>query len=124
MTDSRTAMTAHPLPYPFFAPLSGPVTQMFEFWSRWFESVGQIGLVNIDLGRTPDPDLERRILDEAGSYGRQIGRMSEALEVLLKVGNENGTLARDKLSDADIAALHDFRDMLSRVTACKEDAQT
>lgn len=121
MSDAHPAMTAQPLP--FFAPLSGPVVQMFDFWSRWFESVGQIGLVNIDLGRTPDPDLERRILDEAGSYGRQIGRMSEALEVLLKAAEESGTLARDKLTDADIAALHDFREMLARVAASKEPAQ-
>jgi hypothetical protein len=121
MSNSRPAMTA--LPFPFFAPLSGPVSQAFDFWSGWFESVGQIGLVNIDLGRTPDPDLERRILDEAGSYGRQIGRMSEALEVLLKAAEENGLLAREKLTDGDIAALHDFREMLARVTACKDHRQ-
>lgn len=118
MTDQRLPMTA--LPFPFFAPLSGPVTQMFDFWSRWFETVGQIGFVNIDLGRTPNPDLERHILTEVGSYGRQLGRVSEALEVLLKTADEGGLLKRDGLSDADIAALHDFREMLARISDCKK----
>jgi hypothetical protein len=42
---------------------------------------GQFGLVNINLGKSADPDLEQRILDDVGSYGRQLGRIGEALEV-------------------------------------------
>lgn len=105
---------------PFFAPLSGPVSQVFDFWSDWFQSVGQIGLVNVDLGRTPDPELEQRIVAEVGSYGRQIGRMSEALAVLLKAAEEAKILDRNSLSDADIAALHDFREMVAAVADCRE----
>jgi hypothetical protein len=44
----------------------------------------QFGLINIDLGGAGDSDLERKILDRVGSYGRQIGRIGDALEVLLK----------------------------------------
>ncbi len=44
----------------------------------------QLGLVNIDLGQTPRPEVEQSILDEVGSYGRQLGRIGDALEVLLK----------------------------------------
>ena len=32
----------------------------------------------------PTSDLERKILDKVGSYGRQIGRIGDALEVILK----------------------------------------
>jgi hypothetical protein len=45
---------------------------------------GQFGLINIDLGGAGDSDLERKILKTVGSYGRQLGRIGDALEVLLK----------------------------------------
>ncbi len=44
---------------------------------------GQFGLVNIDLGSSADPALENRILEDVGSYGRQLGRIGDALGVLL-----------------------------------------
>lgn len=99
------------------APLGGAVTQAFEFWTNWFENVGQLGLINIDLGRTEKPELERRILHDVGSYGRQIGRMSEALEVVI----EQAHLDRTKLTDAQIAALHEFREMVEEVKRCKQE---
>jgi hypothetical protein len=99
------------------APLGGAVTQAFEIWSNWFENVGQVGFINIDLGRTEQPELERQILRKVGSYGRQIGRMSEALDVLI----EQADLDRSKLSDAQIAALHDFRQMVEDVRRCKQE---
>ena len=98
------------------APLGGAVTQAFEIWSNWFDNVGQLGFINIDLGRTEKPELERRILQDVGSYGRQIGRISEALEVLI----DQADLDRTKLSDAQIAALHEFREMVADVNKCKE----
>ena len=45
---------------------------------------GQFGLINIDLGGAGDFDLERKILKTVGSYGRQLGRIGDALEVILK----------------------------------------
>lgn len=44
---------------------------------------GQFGLVNISLGQTPRPDIEQKVLDEVGSYGRQLGWIGDALEVLI-----------------------------------------
>ena len=44
----------------------------------------QFGLINIDLGGAGDSDLERKILKTAGSYGRQLGRIGDALEVILR----------------------------------------
>ncbi|MBN9889351.1 hypothetical protein [Salipiger abyssi] len=98
------------------APFGGAVTQAFDIWSNWFENVGQIGFINIDLGRTAKPELERRILDDVGSYGYQIGRMSEALDVLI----DQADLDCTKLSYAQIAALHDFREMVEEVKRCKQ----
>jgi hypothetical protein len=59
--------------------------QLWQAINPWtFSNQGaQIGLFNISLGQTPRPDIERRVLDEVGSYGRQIGHLGEALEVLI-----------------------------------------
>jgi len=57
--------------------------QSINPWSWFIHSMGQLGLININLGRTPAPEIEERILDDVGSYGRQIGRISDALEVLV-----------------------------------------
>ncbi|HVJ55076.1 MAG TPA: hypothetical protein VM689_21635 [Aliidongia sp.] len=57
--------------------------QAINPWS-FYQQGAQFGLVNIDLGQTPHPETEQAILDEVGSYGRQLGRIGDALEVLLK----------------------------------------
>jgi hypothetical protein len=66
-------------------PLSGDVMQTINPWNWFFKSTGsQFGLVNINLGKSVDPALEEDILDEVGSYGRQLGRIGDALGVLIK----------------------------------------
>jgi len=65
-------------------PLSGAVNQMFDMMNSWFRSIGgQFGLVNITVGSTADPDAEKRILEGVGTYGRQLGRIGDALRVLV-----------------------------------------
>ena len=49
-----------------------------------YQQGAQFGLINIDLGDTAESDLERKILDKVGSYGRQLGRIGDALDVILK----------------------------------------
>jgi len=66
-------------------PLSGDVTQAINPWNWMLNSVGsQFGLVNINLGKSADPQLEEQILEEVGSYGRQLGRLGDVVGVLLK----------------------------------------
>jgi hypothetical protein len=50
----------------------------------FYQQGAQFGFINIDLGNTQHPDVEQTILDEVGSYGRQLGRIGDALEVILK----------------------------------------
>ena len=50
----------------------------------------QLGFINVDLGNTQQSELEREILDRVGSYGRQIGRIGDALDVILKHVNLQG----------------------------------
>jgi len=68
----------------FRLPLSGDVTQAINPWNWFFRTVGnQLGLININLGKSSDPGLEQQILDDVGSYGRQIGQIGDALRVLI-----------------------------------------
>jgi hypothetical protein len=50
----------------------------------FYQQGAQFGFINIDLGQTPHPEAEQAILSEVGSYGRQLGRIGDALEVLVK----------------------------------------
>jgi hypothetical protein len=88
-----TATDIAPIPNPWTwfidsmgkMPFSGDVTQAINPWTWFLNAMGsQIGLININVGRSSDPDMEKKIVSEVGSYGRQIGRISEALEVLFK----------------------------------------
>jgi len=58
-------------------------------WSFAFTG-GQVGLVNIAIGETRHPEVEREILDEVGSYGRQLGHIGDALEVLIDRFDQSG----------------------------------
>ena len=45
-------------------PLSGDVNQAINPWSWTFGSASsQVGMVNINLGRSSDPELEQEVLD-------------------------------------------------------------
>lgn len=68
----------------FRLPLSGDVSQIINPWLSFFRAIGsQFGLVNISLGKSADPEVEQRILEDVGSYGRQIGQIGDALGVLV-----------------------------------------
>ena len=56
--------------------------QAINPWSFAFTG-DQFGLINISIGETKHPEVEREILDEVGSYGRQLGHIGDALEVLI-----------------------------------------
>ena len=60
--------------------------QLWQAINPWtFNHQGaQFGVINIDLGAAGESDLERELLDRVGSYGRQLGRIGDALEVILK----------------------------------------
>jgi len=68
----------------FRLPLSGNVNQTINPWTWMFSSVGsQFGLINVNLGQSSDPELEAQILDQVGTYGKQIGQLGDAIRVLL-----------------------------------------
>lgn len=99
----------------FKLPLSGDVMQMINPWNWFFKSEGgQFGLVNINLGKSADPALEQRILDDVGSYGRQLGRIGEAMEVLLN------HVKPERLNAKERAVIEDFRLQMAQVKRLKD----
>lgn len=78
-------------------PLSGAVNQAFDFMNSCFRTGGsQFGLVNITVGSTADPEMEKEILEEVGTYGRQLGRFGDVLRVLLDRTDLNGLAEEQK----------------------------
>ncbi len=78
-------------------------------WSWW----NQFAPVVISNMKCADPSLERKIVAEVASYGRQIGRISEALTVLID------RLPVTGLSDEEKRAVTDFSEMAAAVAAVK-----
>jgi hypothetical protein len=62
-------------------------------------------LFSVNLGATSNATVEREALEQVGSYGRQIGHLAEALEVVIQ---RLQLLERKDLSQGDRDALHVF----------------
>ncbi len=82
----------------------------------WAWSFGQVGLFNINLGSSGDPKVEALILDEVGSYGRQLGRLSDVIEVLV------ARLDRNTLTKPELDAVEAFEQQLKDVRQVKAEA--
>lgn len=98
----------------FKLPLSGDVVQAINPWNFMAKAVGsQFGFININLGRSAAPEIEEDILTEVGSYGRQLGRIGEALEVLVD------HLELKSLTEKEETALHAFKAMQAEIDEIK-----
>lgn len=86
--------------------------QSINPWTLNFQGA-RLGFINIDLGATPRPEVEHQILDEVGSYGRQIGRIGDALDVLLR------HVRLDDLSAAEQDVIDILKGQLAEVRAIK-----
>lgn len=99
----------------FRLPLSGDVTQTINPWTWMFSSVGsQFGLINVNLGKSSDPELEAEILEEVGTYGRQIGQLGDAIRVLLDHVKLGELTKEEKQAIADVRLQLDQIDRLKR----------
>ena len=98
-------------------PLSGAVTQSINPVTWWVRGAQQVGFINVYATNTPDAALERRIVEDVASYGRQLGRIMDALDVLLARAERERTGAWDASERAAVAA---FRELVRDVAAVKE----
>jgi hypothetical protein len=64
---------------------SGNVNQVIDPWTLMLRMAGnQFGLININLGKSSDPDLEKEIIEDVGTYGKQLGQIGDAVQVIIK----------------------------------------
>jgi len=96
----------------FQLPLSGSLTQTINPWNWAFNPT-----VNVNMGMSSDPDAEQRILDDVGSYGKQLGRIGDALRVLLTHVKLHG------LSQPEQDAIDQLIDQLNGVDRAKRSAR-
>jgi hypothetical protein len=99
----------------FKMPLSGDVVQSINPFTAFFSPIGsQLGVVNINLGQSSDPDVEQEVLSDVGTYGKQIGRIGDALIVLLAHFHPETPLKPE-----ETAAIDALKDMLNKVADVK-----
>lgn len=100
----------------FKLPASGDVSQIISPWTSWFSAFGsQVGLININLGQSSAPEVEQEILEDVGSYGRQLGRIGDALAVLMKHFHPAEPLGPDE--EKAIRALQAMLDQINDIKA-------
>jgi hypothetical protein len=98
----------------FKLPLSGDVVQSINPFTA-FMTGGQFGLININLGQSSEPKVEAEVLTDVATYGKQLGRIGDALIVLLAHFPPDETLTAKE--DAAIKAL---KKMLNEIADVKE----
>ncbi|TPE53572.1 hypothetical protein [Amaricoccus solimangrovi] len=105
-------MNSIPWPFPALAPREN--RQVINPWS--FFQNARFALFNVD-GQTARPDVERAILDTA-SYGKQLGRIEDALAVLVRLAEKGGA----ELTEEDETAFLMLRALLVEIARAKEAA--
>jgi hypothetical protein len=99
----------------FKLPLSGNVAQTINPWTVFFNPLGsQVGLININLGNSSNPAVEEQVLSDVASYGKQLGRIEDALIVLLAHFRPER-----ELTEAEDGAIGDLKRMVEEIAKIK-----
>ena len=62
----------------FKLPLSGDVVQNISPFTAFMSPIGsQFGLINITLGQSSAPEVEKDVLSDYGTYGIQLGQIGD-----------------------------------------------
>src|SRR5215212_4621824 len=97
-------------------PLSGDAWQAINPWSWWLESTGQqVGFINIYRTEAGVPEQELEIVENVASYGKQLGRIVEALSVVLRHESFSSLGPDEEL------AKRRFLEMAEEISAIKGD---
>jgi hypothetical protein len=100
----------------FKLPLSGNVLQAISPWTAFMSPIGsQVGLFNVTIGQSSEPAVEGDVLSDVASYGKQLGRIEDALIVLLAHFHPAAPLTAEETS-----AIDDLRDMLRQIADVKD----
>ena len=91
-------------------------SQLTQTINPWSWSMGNISLLSVNLGQSSDPAFEARVLEQVGSYGRQIGRLGEALAVVL---DRLDALDGGQLDESEASAVAALRRQVSDIGQLK-----
>jgi hypothetical protein len=90
-----------------------------QSWGWWIKAMSQqTGFININTVQSRDPELEQRIVEDVASYGRQLGWITEALDVVVS------RMDKSDLTGDEHAALQQLSDLIRRVDALKGESAT
>ena len=112
-------------------PVTSNPTSLVDAWTRiwqtgilqfsdWlnfmgpFTVGGMFNTVNINSKSSADPEVEQDVTQNVASYGRQLGRITDALLVVLDEAKLPG------LSFEQQRALAEFRDLAAKIAAVKK----
>lgn len=100
-------------------PLSGDVLQTINPWTIWLKSWNQqLGFINITNVESGDYKIEKSIIEDVASYGRQLGWISEVLN-LVRNRIDFGVLDKEQSE-----SLKQFDKLIEDVKAIKEKSGT
>ena len=103
-------------------PLSDDINQSINPWTWVFNTSGQqVGLFNlsVDLGHSANPEMEKAAVAAAG-YGKQLGRIEEVLDILLRRLPEKTATA---LTQDDRDAIADYQSMRREIARAMKAAK-
>jgi hypothetical protein len=95
----------------FKLPLSGDVTQWINPITSWWSGNN----ISINLGEAGSPETEAEILRRVGTYGRQLGKITDAMTVLLRHLPPGAKLTQDEK-----AAIAAFKKIANQIADIKE----
>src|ERR1043165_84404 len=117
--NRRDSAEDHDVP-DFKLHMSGNVTQTINPWAFFFNPMGsQVGLININLGTSSNPAVEEQVLSDVASYGKQLGRIEDALMVLLAHFHP-----QRELTAAEDDAIGDLKRMVEEIAKIKRQHST
>ncbi len=80
----------------FKLPLSGDVPFSIAPWTNFGAVGNRFSFLSVDVGHSSAPEVEQQVLENVGSYGKQLGRMGDAMRVLLDHFEPKKGLSRDE----------------------------
>jgi hypothetical protein len=95
----------------FKLPLSGDVNQWINPITSWWSG----NQISVNLGESGSPEAEAEILRRVGSYGRQLGKITDAMIVLLKHLPDRETFPADERKAIEV-----FEKMADDIANIKE----
>ena len=95
----------------FKLPLSGDVNQWITPITSWFSG----NQISVNLGESNSTETEAEILRRVGTYGLQLGKITDAMIVLLRHLPQGATLTKEEKE-----AVAAFQKMANEIADVKE----